>query len=149
SDSTTVSNFLSLSLDLAEPFTLEASWQLLDTEAGRYNTFSIGGDIKLSSSFDIDALIDFAPRTAGVRTFGAALTPTYEIDEGFDFYTSFSVPLFATNYDILQSERVRVCALLKRNTANCASRPGVTATADEKVNQLAGGLVVEQGIYDL
>jgi hypothetical protein len=144
-----VSNALNLSLDLAEPFTLEASWQYLETDTGKLNTISIGGDIKFGGKFDLDALADFAPRTAGVRTIGVSLIPTYELDEGDDFYTSFSLPLLLENYDILQQERIRLCMLRKKPPPGCALMRPVGATEDDKVNQLGLGLVVEQGIFDL
>jgi hypothetical protein len=140
-----VSNIFNLSLDVVDPFTLEASWQLLDTDTGRFNNFALGGDIKIGRSFDLDLLLDFAPRANGVRTFGLTLTPTVEIDEGDDFYTALSLPLLSDRYNIIQSEHRSAC-LLGRRPLLCAGIANATAQVD--ITQVGVGLTVEQGIYD-
>jgi hypothetical protein len=150
-DDASISNAFQSSIDLADPFALEASWQLLDTDTGKFNNFALGGDIRPSRAFDIDLLLDFAPRANGVRTFGLAATPSFELDEGDDFYTAFSVPLAAENYDIIFADYRDACtrARYPLRCQRLLRDLNVGANAESKLTQFSAGLVVEQGIYDL
>lgn len=141
-----ISNGFNVSLDLGEVFVLEASWQLLDTDSGTFNSFTGGGDLKLTKAFDLDLLADFAPRTGGIATTGFSLTPTFELDEGDDFYTSFSLPMFIEHYDVETTQLITACH--KSGRMSCAKPSMQQANLDLRLNQLAAGIAVEQGVHD-
>src|SRR5579862_9196219 len=108
-DDGTLSNSLTLSIDVAKPFTLEASWLLLDADEGRFNTFIAGGDIRFNKQVDVDVQLDVAPRTNGVQSVGVTLTPTIEFDEGENFYTALIIPLLGEKFDIRYSDYADAC----------------------------------------
>jgi hypothetical protein len=150
-DDSSFSNALQASIDLADPLTLQGSWQLIDTDTGKYNTFAVGGSLHLPKHFDLDLMFDLSPRIHGVQSLGFSATPSLEIDEGDDFYTAFTVPLAAEAYDIRFADYGAACANSPRKALceRLLSGTGTRLNADSKLTQFSGGLVVEQGIYDL